>query len=63
MLHKEVLARYEKLKLAPYTGFINPVYSLVRKDGKVTDVQITYPDDFATQMLFYSKNFSFLPVR
>jgi dipeptidyl-peptidase-3 len=63
VLHKEVLARYEKLKLAPYTGFINPVYSLVRKDGKVTDVQITYPDDFATQMLFYSKNFSFLPVR
>lgn len=62
-LHKEVLWRYEKLNIAPYTGFINPVYSLESKDGKVTDVKIDYPDDFTKQMLLYSKNFSFLPVR
>ena len=63
VLHKEVLARYEKLNIAPYTGFINPEYTLVKNGETVTDVKITYPDDFATQMLKYSKNFSFLPVR
>lgn len=62
-LHKEVLARYLKLNLAPYTGFINPEYSLVMNGNTITDVKINYPDDFAAQMLFYSKNFSFLPVR
>ncbi len=62
-LHQEVLARYKKLNIAPYTGFINPEYTLVMKGKTITDVQINYPDDFATQMLFYSKNFSFLPVR
>ncbi|MEI7724599.1 MAG: dihydrofolate reductase [Bacteroidota bacterium] len=63
VLHQEVLARYKKLNIAPYTGFINPEYSLVLKGSTITDVKITYPDDFATQMLYYSKNFSFLPVR
>ncbi|MCX6267944.1 MAG: dihydrofolate reductase [Bacteroidetes bacterium] len=62
-LHKEVLARYEKLKIAPYTGFINPEYSLVRDGDTITDVKITYPDDFAAQMMLYSKKYSFLPVR
>jgi dipeptidyl-peptidase-3 len=62
-LHQEVLARYKKLNIAPYTGFINPEYTLVLKGSTITDVKITYPDDFTTQMLSYSKNFSFLPVR
>ncbi len=63
VLHKEVLARYEKLNIAPYTGFINPEYTLVKDGETITDVKITFPDDFATQMLQYAKNFSFLPVR
>jgi dipeptidyl-peptidase-3 len=62
-LHKEVLERYKKLHLAPYAGFINPQYSLVKKGDKIVDVKISYPDDFAKQMMLYSKNFSFLSPR
>jgi dipeptidyl-peptidase-3 len=63
ILHKEVLDRYAKLNIAPYSGFINPVFTPVLVDGVIKDVKISYTDDFATQMLRYSKNFSFLPVR
>ena len=54
-LHKEVRARYEKLHLAPYKGFINPTYQLVEKDGKVVDVKVDYKEGYAEQMLRYSK--------
>lgn len=60
-LHKEVLERYAKLKLAPYGGFMNPVLESVEKDGKIVDVKISYPDDYVEQMMNYSKAFSFLP--
>ena len=60
-LHKEVLERYKKLNLAPYSGFINPLLKPIMKDGKITDVKIEYPMDFTKQMLFYAKNYSFLP--
>lgn len=53
-LHQEVLNRYKKLNVAPYSGFINPEYNLVEKDGKVVDVEIVYPDDFLRQMLAIS---------
>jgi dipeptidyl-peptidase-3 len=62
-LHTEVLERYKKLNIAPYAGFINPVYSLVMQGDAVKDVTVEYPDDFAAQMLHYSKNFSFLNAR
>ncbi len=62
-LHKEVLERYGKLNIAPYSGFINPQYTLVKKGETITDVTISYPEDFAKQMMFYSKKYSFLPVR
>ena len=62
-LHKEVLERYSKLNIAPYAGFINPVYALEMKGDTIADVKITYPDDFSKQMLGYSKEFSFLPAR
>ena len=61
-LHKEVLARYEKLNIAPYGGFINPKLVPVEKDGEIIDVTIEYPDDFTAQMLDYAKNYSFLPT-
>lgn len=62
-LHEEVLARYKKLNLRPYKGFVNPVLELVTdKDGKVTDVKITYNEGYAEQMMRYSKNFSVLPT-
>ena len=39
-LHEEVLERYAKLHLAPYSGFVNPVYTPVLEDGKIVDVKI-----------------------
>ncbi len=63
-LHKEVLARYEKLHLAPYKGFVNPVYTPVTdKDGNITDVKISYEEGYAEQMLRYSKEYANLPYR
>jgi len=60
-LHKEVLQRWEKLKIAPYTGFINPVLKPLEKDGEIKDVLIDYPDNFMEQMLYYGKYYSTLP--
>ena len=62
-LHKEVLSRYNKLDLAPYKGFINPVYTLVKdKDGNITDVTVDYTETYAHQMLRYSKDYRTLPL-
>ena len=60
-LHKEVLERYSKLGLEPYSGFVNPDYELVEKDGKIVDVKLIYKTDYTEQMLHYSKEWSFLP--
>ena len=60
-LHKEVLERYNKLGIEPYSGFVNPDYELVMQDGKVTDVKLVYKYNYTEQMLDYSKNYSFLP--
>jgi len=62
VLHKEVLARFEKLHIPPYRGFINPVLTPVKKNGKITDIKVEYPTDFTKQMLYYSKKYSYLPV-
>ena len=59
-IHQEVLARWAKLKIAPYAGFINPAYKAIIEDGDITDVQIEYPDDFLTQMLHYGSQYSTL---
>jgi len=57
-LHAEVLKRTEKLKSAPYGGFINPVLVPVTDaDGNITDVTIEYPSDFTKQMLGYSEKY------
>ncbi|OFX71490.1 MAG: dihydrofolate reductase [Bacteroidetes bacterium GWE2_29_8] len=61
-IHKEVLERWSKLKIAPYAGFINPELQPVIKDGKIIDIEISYPKDFKTQMINYSKHYSLLPV-
>ena len=58
-LHQEVLERYSRLNLAPYGGFINPVYSPVMENDKITDVKISYPTDYVKQMLRYGKEYSF----
>lgn len=60
-VHQEVLDRSSKLKTAPYGGFINPQLNPVTdNDGNVIDVKVEYPMDFTGQMLYYSKNYSFL---
>jgi dipeptidyl-peptidase-3 len=61
-LHKEVLARSEKLNIPPYGGFINPRLVPVTDDaGNITDVKVEYPDDFTGQMLEYADKYAFLP--
>ena len=60
-LHKEVRTRYYALHIEPYGGFVNPEYELIEKDGKVVDVKLTYPTDYAKQMMGYSTDYSFLP--
>ncbi len=61
-LHKEVLDRYAKLNIAPYKGFVNPVYTPVTdKNGNITDVTISYEEDYLPQVLRYSKQYRTLP--
>ncbi len=61
-IHKEILERYAKLKIAPYAGFINPKLVPVMNGDQVVDVKVEYPDDFTKQMLEYAKEYSFLPT-
>lgn len=61
-LHAEILERYTKLKLAPYTGFVNPILTPVYTNGEITDVTVEYVNDYLGQMMNYGKNYSFLPV-
>ena len=62
-LHEEVLARYARLHLAPYKGFVNPVMKPIRDaQGKVTDVTLDYSEDYADQMMRYSREYSYLPT-
>ncbi|MAZ31300.1 MAG: dihydrofolate reductase [Flavobacteriales bacterium] len=61
-LHQEVLARVEKLNIAPYGGFINPkIVANTNVAGEIISVNITYPEDFSEQMLDYAERYSFLP--
>ena len=58
-LHQEVLNRYSTLSIAPYRGFVNPIYSLVKDDkGEIIDVKITYGEGYIDQMLRYSRDYS-----
>lgn len=59
VLHAEVLQRYRSLHLAPYKGFLNPVYTpQIDAGGNVVDVQISYTEGYAEQMLRYSRDYS-----
>ena len=62
-LHKEVLARYASLNIAPYKGFVNPVYTAVTdENGAITDVKISYDENYVDQMMRYAKEYSPLPT-
>lgn len=59
ILHTEMLRRYEALDLAPYKGFINPRYTLVKdSDGNVTDVTVDYTETYDRQMLRYGRQYT-----
>ena len=61
-LHKEILERYEKLNLAPYKGFVNPIYTAhYDVEGNITDVTLDYTEGYVEQHLRYSRDYSFLP--
>lgn len=58
-LHQEILARYNQLNLAPYKGFINPVYTpVVDEQNNITDIRISYGEAYDKQMLRYSKDYA-----
>ena len=60
-LHAEVLERFAKLDIAPYKGFINPVYKpILNSEGDVVDVEVDYSEAYDAQMLRYSSEFGFL---
>jgi dipeptidyl-peptidase-3 len=62
-LHREVLDRYRALHLAPYKGFVNPIYTPVYDERhQLCDVKITYGESYAGQMLRYSRHYSRLPL-
>lgn len=60
-LHAEVLERFTKLDIAPYKGFINPVYKpILNSEDEIIDVEVDYSEAYDTQMLRYSSEFGFL---
>lgn len=61
VLHREILARYKKLNLAPYKGFINPKMTLeMDEEGEITDVVLDYEESYVDQMLRYSDEYGTL---
>jgi dipeptidyl-peptidase III len=62
-LHTEIIDRYTKLNLAPYTGFVNPILTpVIDSNGNITDITVEYVDDYLDQMMDYGKKYAFLPV-
>ncbi len=60
-LHREVLDRYANLSIAPYKGFVNPVYTPVTdNNGNITDITVSYSEDYLPQMFRYSENYGTL---
>lgn len=62
-LHQEVLARFTHLNLPAYRGFINPEITPVLQGDSVVDARLEYTTDFVKQMLSYSRDYGYLPVR
>lgn len=61
-VHAEVLKRAERIRTAPYAGFIQPqMVPVLDASGGITDVKLEFPDDFVKQMLHFGEKHSFLP--
>lgn len=62
-LHKQILNRYEGLNIAPYKGFVNPIYTpIYDKNGNFVDLKIDYTENYVEQHLRYSADYSSLPT-
>ncbi len=61
-LHAEVLARFAKLNIAPYGGFVNPKLVPTYKDNKIIDIRVDYSETYTDQMVRYSEEYSYLPT-
>lgn len=62
VLHEEIRARYARLNLAPYKGFVNPVYKVERNaEGCITNVTLDFTEGYNEQHLRYSRDYSALP--
>ncbi len=60
--HAEILERNKQFTTAPYSGFVNPVLvPETDENGAITSIKVTQPESFEKQMLYYSKNYNFLP--
>jgi len=62
VLHKEILERFAKLGIKPYKGFVQPKLEAVMNGNDITDVKVTYPESFYSQMMEYGKKYAFLPT-
>lgn len=62
-LHEEILNRYRSLHLAPYKGFVNPVYlPQYDAEGRIVDVKLDYTEGYTEQMLRYGRDYSNLTI-
>lgn len=59
-LHKEIRSRYALLDVAPYGGFVNPVFVPVMKNDQIVDIEIEYVDNYTQQMLYYDQKYNYL---
>ena len=58
-IHAEILKRYENLNIAPYKGFVNPVYKPVYDaNGEIKDITISYNENYVDQHLRYGRDYS-----
>ncbi|MGB5989250.1 MAG: dihydrofolate reductase [Marinifilaceae bacterium] len=59
-MHEDILIRFKKLNLSPYSGFLNPKYELIKEGDKIVGVDVKYSETFLEQMLRYGTDYSFL---
>lgn len=60
-LHREIKERYERLDIAPYKGFLNPILKEVKdEEGNVIDIEVDITEQYVDQMMRYSMEYSFL---
>jgi len=60
-IHKEVLKRVAPLNLAPYNGFVNPIFLIEKNENnEVVDIKISNEQTFEGQMLYYAEKYHFL---